>query len=192
MDFFELVTEARSCRRFDESRPLSQSDLEWLVECARRSPCGKNAQDLRFITASGQNVCGKLVEASKWASAIAGWNGPKPGERPTAFIATLAPESSGDLARFDAGIANQTFNLGAASRGWGSCVILSFNHGEAAKLLQLPAGYKISLLIALGFPAEKRVIEDLEPGASFNYWRDEQGVHHVPKRRIEELIVGKL
>ena len=36
----------------------------------------------------------------------------------------------------------------------------------------------------------KVVLEDLEPGGDTRYWRDEEGVHHVPKRGIDELIIS--
>jgi uncharacterized protein YcfL len=33
------------------------------------------------------------------------------------------------------------------------------------------------------------VVEALEPGGDVRYWRDAQGVHHVPKRSLEEIIL---
>jgi len=39
----------------------------------------------------------------------------------------------------------------------------------------------------LGKPAEQVVIEDLKDN-NVKYWRDENQVHHVPKRKLDELI----
>ena len=33
------------------------------------------------------------------------------------------------------------------------------------------------------------VIEDVPPSGDIRYWRDAQGVHHVPKRSLDDLIV---
>lgn len=191
MDFLELAREARSCRRFEESKPLSFGDLEWLLNCARLSPCARNAQRLRFITINQGEVCQKLFSLTRWAGALKDWGGPKPGERPTAFIAVLMPAEGGDLLWADAGIACQTIQLAATSKGWGACIIFSFDREKSPALLQVPAGYKIALLMGLGVAAEKRVVDNMPPEGSFNYWRDEAGVHHVPKRGLAELILNK-
>ena len=44
----------------------------------------------------------------------------------------------------------------------------------------------ISMVIAFGYPAEAPVIEDLEN--SVEYWKDEQGCLHVPKRKLADVI----
>lgn len=191
MDFLELVKQARTCRRFDESRPLSENDLEWLMECARAAPSARNGQELRFMTVSWGNICRELFLLTRWAAAIKDWHGPAEGERPTAFIAILMPERGGELLFYDAGIAAQTIQLAASSRGWGACMIHSFDRQKAAELLTLPQGMKFSLLIGLGVARETRALENAAKGASTAYWRDESQVHHVPKRMLSELIIAK-
>lgn len=191
MDFLALVREARSCRRFDESSPLTQTDLDWLLENARLCPSARNAQELRFITVTAGPVLDELFPLTRWAGALKNWNGPEQGERPTAFIATLMPENAGYLICFDVGIACQTMQLAATSRGWGACMIQSFEHKQAARLLNVPSGLKIALLMGLGAAVEKRVVAAMPENGSFAYWRDEHGVHHVPKRPLSELLVGK-
>lgn len=192
MDFLELAKEARSCRRFRESEPLSENDLIWLVDCARVAPSGRNAQQLRFITISWRDLCLELFSCTKWAGALKDWNGPDEGERPTGFIAVLMPEVGGEILCFDVGIACQTMQLAAASRGWGACMIYSFDRQKVSGLLDPPAGLKPALLLGVGVAAEKRVIDTMSPDGSFAYWRDEQSVHHVPKRDLSELIIKKL
>ena len=46
------------------------------------------------------------------------------------------------------------------------------------------------LVVALDKPREKVVIETLKPDGDVKYWRDSSGVHQVPKRRLEEVILG--
>lgn len=191
MDFLALAREARSCRRFDESAPLSQQDLNWLLECARLAPSARNAQELRFISVTSGPILDQLFPMTRWAGALKNWHGPEQGERPTAFIATLMPEHAGYLICFDVGIACQTIQLAATSRGWGACMIQSFNHAEAAKLLNVPTGMKIALLTGLGVALEKRVVAAMPADGSFTYWRDEYGIHHVPKRSLDELLIAR-
>lgn len=191
MDFLALVREARSCRRFDESATLTEQDLDWLLECARLAPSARNAQELRFISITQGPVLDKLFPMTRWAGALKDWNGPEPGERPTAFIATLMPENAGYLLCYDVGIACQTIQLAATSRGWGACMIQSFAHKEAAELLHVPDGLKIALLVGLGVAVEKRVVAAMPENGSFAYWRDENKVHHVPKRSLSELLIAR-
>ena len=192
MDFLELMEKARTCRRFDENQPLSHEDLKWLVKCARLAPCARNAQELRFITISTASLCNELCSMVKWASALKNWNGPEAGERPTGFIAMLGPAKAGDLVCFDAGIAAQTIQLAASGRGWGTCILYSFERPATANLLAIPEELKLLLLLALGVEGEKRVVEPMLKDGSFNYWRDAEGTHHVPKREIDELIISSL
>jgi len=64
----------------------------------------------------------------------------------------------------------------------------SVKREDLAALLELPAYLEIVLVLALGKPAEMVVIEPVGADGDIKYYRDEQGVHHVPKRALEDLI----
>lgn len=192
MDFRQLVEAARTCRRFYEDKPLGMSDLEWLVDCARLSPCGRNAQELRFILVGQGEVCGKLFALTRWAGALKDWGGPHPGERPTAFIVVLTPTDAKEIDFWNGGIACQTIQLAASSRGWGCCMIQSFDHQAVPALLGVPSDMKVGLVLGLGVAKEERKVVPMPADGTFTYWRDEAGVHYVPKRSLDEIILKRM
>jgi len=61
------------------------------------------------------------------------------------------------------------------------------NRKKVAELLELPAHLEILWMIALGKPAETVVLDDAE-GDQIRYWRDEMEIHHVPKRKLDDLV----
>ena len=191
MNFRELVEKARTCRRFAEERPLTMNDLEWLVDCARLAPSARNAQDLRFSLVAPGDTCKKLFALTRWAGALKDWGGPHPGEQPTAFVAIFMPLGATELTFYDVGIAAQTIQLAASSRDWGCCIIKSFDHQSVPTLLQAPTSLKPALVLGLGVAKETRVVAPLPADGNTTYWRDAQGVHHVPKRALNDLIIGR-
>ena len=91
--------------------------------------------------------------------------------------------------QWDDGIAAQTMLLGAVERGLGGCIIASIDKPGLRETLAIPERYEILLVIALGEPAETVVLEDVRPAGNIRYWRDKDRVHHVPKRRLDDVIL---
>jgi nitroreductase len=90
----------------------------------------------------------------------------------------------------DHGIAAQSIMLGAAELGLGGCMIGSIRRADLVQALDIPARFEVLLILALGKPKEVVVLDPIGPDGSIKYWRDEQKVHHVPKRSIEDVIIG--
>ena len=106
MDFLELATKARTCRRFREES-LPAGTLDWMVSCARVAPCGGNAQALRFAVAESPEACAAVFPALKWAAMLADWDGPEAGERPSGYIVIMGETGArGRLNAIDMGIAS--------------------------------------------------------------------------------------
>ena len=78
--------------------------------------------------------------------------------------------------------------LTAVEEEFGGCIIGSVQRERLRSILEIPEHYKIIQVLALGKPAEEVVIEDMVNG-DIKYWRDKEGVHHVPKRGLDELII---
>ncbi|MBP8959595.1 MAG: nitroreductase family protein [Bacteroidales bacterium] len=188
MDFSELVAKCRSYRRFNESVRIEYDFLKKLIGYARLSPSASNKQPLKFLLYNSPSDCDKIFPCTNWAGYLSDWHGPEPGERPTAYIIILGDTKISDFFGIDPGIAAQSIKLGATEAGFGGCMIASIEKKQLRSELQIPEQYEILLIIALGKPVEKVVIEDIKNN-DVKYWRDENEIHHVPKRTIDELIL---
>jgi len=185
----ELVRRNRSYRRFYEDIPVDRETLRGLVDLARTTPSATNRQPLRYILSCTRDRNELIFPTLAWASYLPEWGGPAPGERPSAYIVMLADRRISTSYALDAGIAAQTIMLGATERGLGGCIRMSVRRPQLTEALHIPADYDIVLMLALGKPKETVVIEAVPPSGDIRYWRDAQGVHHVPKRSLEYLIV---
>jgi hypothetical protein len=68
-------------------------------------------------------------------------------------------------------------------------MIGNINRKQLHNTLSIPSQYRILLVIALGKPKENVVIETVATNGDIKYWRDGSQVHHVPKRRLEDIII---
>lgn len=187
--FQELVRRNRSYRRFDESVRITAETLRELVGLARLTPSATNAQPLKYILSADPEKNARIFGCLAWAAALKDWKGPQEGERPAAYIVVLGDTKISAHIDCDHGIACQTILLGAVERGLGGCILGAVNRDRLRQELQIPERYKILLVVALGKPAEKVVLETVGPDGDFRYWRDAEDVHHVPKRALDEIIV---
>ncbi len=185
----DLLLKNRSYRRFHQDHQIDRKDLEDMIDSARLSASAKNVQPLKYFLSNDPVQNASIFPTLAWAGYLKDWDGPAEGERPSAYIIQLHDTSLGDNYYCDDGIAAQSILLTAAEKDLGGCIIASVKKEKLSALLQIPEKLKILHVIALGKPAEKVVIEDITNG-EFKYWRDEKGVHHVPKRKIDEIIVN--
>ena len=185
----DLVKKNRSIRRFHEDVPLDEKTLRGLVDLARCSASGSNQQPLKFTLSWTPERNAKVFSTLAWAGALPDWPGPPEGERPTGYIIILGDTEISKGFGVDHGIAAQSILLGAVDIGFGGCMLAAIRRDDLRDLLNIPAQYEILLAVALGKPKEKVVLETLEPGGDRRYWRDENAVHHVPKRRLDDIIV---
>jgi nitroreductase len=194
-DFLQLVSAARTCRRYDASRGLPAGTLSWLVDCAHLTPSAGNLQVLRYITVQSPENRAKFYPALAWAAYFKDWQGPDEKERPTGYIVVLAAKGAdGKVSAhsfIDTGIAAQTIQLAAWSKGIGVCMLRSFNPKGIGTVVTLPPELEIVTVLALGYPVEERRIVPLGEDGSVQYYRDDKGVHYVPKRALNEVLVGE-
>ncbi len=168
---------------------VSRETLVELIDLARHSASAMNRQPLKYLISCDPQTNARIFSTLKFAAALKNWPGPAEGERPSAYIVVLGDTKIASGFGCDHGIASQNIMLGARDRGLGGCIIASINHSMLRKLLDIPVQYEILLVLALGKPAETVVIEPMPSDGNVNYWRDEQSVHHVPKRSLDEIIL---
>lgn len=185
----ELIKRSRSFRRFDPTVKVDRQTLTALVDLARHSPSARNLQPLRFILVCDPPRVAEVFSTLKWATLLRHWGGPTEGERPPAYIIIVGDMRLTDNFAYDAGIAAQSMRLGAADRGLGGCILASIDRRKIREIFDIPACYEVLLVLAIGKPAETVVLDPLPPDGCTAYWRDSRGVHHVPKRPLEELIL---
>lgn len=185
--FRDLILKNRSTRKYHQDFAVSRKTLKELLDLGRLSASAGNRQPLKYILS-----CTPKKNAAIFSNIGLGGQ-PKEGDRPSAYIVILKDnglEAYGG-SQVDHGIAAQSILLGATEKGLGGCMIGMINRKGLQKALNIPERHEILLVLAIGKPKEKFVIEDLEPGSeNLRGWWDEQGVRHVPKRRLKDLIIG--
>ncbi len=185
----ELVKGNRSYRRFHQETPVSLETLKGLVNLARVSASAANLQPLKYLLACDPEKNAAIFSCLAWAGYLKDWPGPAAGERPAAYVVILGDTGISKNFGCDHGIAAQSILLGARAQGLGGCMLGSIQRDRLRQLFQIPEKLDILLVIALGQPLETVVLEEVAPGGDIKYWRDAQGVHHVPKRRLEDIIL---
>jgi nitroreductase len=186
----ELLKRNRSYRRFYQDVSIKLEILRELVELTRYCASGGNLQPLRYVLSAESKRNASIFRNLRWAGYLKDWPGPPEGERPAAYIIVLGDTTVAKSVGCDHGIAAQTILLGAVERGLGGCIMASVKREELCQALGIPTHLEILLVLALGKPKETVVIETVKPDGDIKYWRDDQSVHHVPKRSLDEIIVG--
>jgi len=189
----ELILKNRSHRRFYQDIPVGLETLRELVDLARLSSSPWNLQPLKFLLCTDPGNSALIFPHLGWAARMKDWPSPLEGERPSAYIVVLGdPEISKNI-RHDQVIAGMSILLGATERGLGGCMMGALKRKAALyEELGIPIRYEILLIVALGKPKDTVVVDPLPADGNTAYWTDSSGVHHVPKRSLQDIIIGEL
>ena len=190
MSIEALVLANRSYRAFDESRPVTADMMQKWIDLARRTPSGMNRQPIRYRILTEQSDLDKMRLNARFAPSL-GLGLPPEGRRPTGYIILFTDKEANSptsLALKDIGIAAQTILLAAAEAGFGGCMLGSFDPARLLADFAIDARYEPQLVIALGTPDEEIVLEDAV-GDALHYHRDAAGVHYVPKRTLDDVLI---
>ena len=187
MEFSELLKKRRSIRRFKQVRVFDK-DIRYILEAARLVACGGNVQKIRYIVAQDKKLVKNIFSNTAWAGLISPDRNPEWGKNaPLTFIILTAPKDSGSVMQANAGAAVQSMEYAAADVGLGSCWIGAYKKENVEKLLDLPEQDETLYLLAVGYPDEEPVQEDIDSEESMKYYLDGEDVLHVPKFKTDAI-----
>lgn len=194
MKFKQIVIKNRSYRAFQEHYKIDKHELIDMVDTARYTPSSVNIQPFKYYISFEKGTNDKIFSHTKWARLLKDYDGPEEGKRPSAYVIVCNDTGiASNIERFscDAGIISQTIMLSAVEKGYGGCMIKNFEPDNLAKDLGLPDNIKPFIILAIGKPDEEIIIDEISQGEPTSYYRDENGVHHVPKRKLVDIIINR-
>ncbi len=188
MNVSEAVFKRRTIRRYKQ-QPLEKGLLEILLDAARVAPCGGNMQHIRYSVVSGGELLKKVFAETMWGAWVKPARSPIFGKTsPAAFIVLSARSGLPVTVHADAGAAIQSMYLAATELGLGCCWIGAFNRTVLSTILAVPQDMELLYLLAVGYPDEAPLREDIGIEQSSKYYLDEADVLHVPKYKREAIV----
>ncbi|MHC3128887.1 MAG: nitroreductase family protein [Candidatus Bathyarchaeota archaeon] len=181
----EKIRSRRTIRKYLQ-KAVPEEVLLKCVDAARVSPSGANLQPLSYIIVNDQKLLRKVFSTLSWAGYLPDYQ-PSEEEMPRAYIIILLDEEISRTSNHDAGIAALSISMVAYDEGLGSCILGAVDREKLREILEVPEGLAVALVVALGYPAENPVVEPVKDG-DIKYWLDENGVLHVPKRDLKDVI----
>jgi nitroreductase len=187
MDIEEIIYKRRTIRRFKQIS-IPTEILKKLIDLARVAPAATNVQCIEYIIVNSPEMAKKMFPLVRWASSLPKeQRDPESSREPIAYIIVLVNTNiKKSYYEFDIGAAVENILLGAVKYGLGCCWMGSINSGKIRTLLKIPDYYQITHVISLGYPDEESFMEPYKD--SYKYWKDENGVMHVPKRTLDDIL----
>ena len=186
MEFKEILK--RRTIRFFKQQSLAKEDFNAMLEAARQASCASNKQRLRYIVVQTKELVDAILPHTAYGGLVTPRRNPEINKTaPAAFLVMLAEDTSGKHIYADAGAAVQSIQFAAWERGIGCCWLGSFKPEKVAELLNLKDPAKIIYLIAVGYPAENPVTEDIDADGNPAYYLDDNDTLHVPKFTVDAI-----
>ncbi|MDD4923721.1 MAG: nitroreductase family protein [Dehalococcoidales bacterium] len=193
MKVYDAVISRRSIRIFKE-KLVDYSILERCIDAARLAPTAMNSQLCEYVIVDDkQLLAGILNSVVLWGGVSKPAGGWSPEKKPLAYIVVLVNlelEKERGCGRsnafIDVGIALENMVLVALEQGVATCIMTGIDKKKVGEIINAPAKYEVAAMLALGYPDEKVVLETADE--SVKRWVDAEGVRHVPKRKLEDIL----
>lgn len=150
VETWDAIRSRRDVRDFSD-RPISEDDLDRILEAGRRAPSSRNWQPWDFVVVTEREQLAELAQV---------WRGAKHVARSAATVALALPElqERREIAFFDAGQAVLSMMIAAADLGIGSGHGAVADQELARRVLSLPENRVCAHLVPLGYPAERPLV----------------------------------
>ena len=161
METLEAIRQRRSVRQF-RSDPVDRKLLEQLVDCGRLAPTARAEEPWEFVVVTSDDMRAAIGRTTDHGKFIA--------EAP-ACIAVFCRDTKYYLE--DGCAATENILLAAADLGLGACWVAGDKKGYAdqiRRMLEVPEGYKLVSLLAVGYPSDDRPPKDKRPLDEVLHW----------------------
>lgn len=139
-DVYDFILRLRAIRSY-EDRPLSDEDLDAILEAARWTGSSKNSQNWSFVVIADRDRLQQLAECGDFTDPV----------RASAATIVIVQEPAGY--EFDSGRAAQNMMLAARALGVASCPITFHRDADARRLLDVPSDRRTRYGVSLGYPS---------------------------------------
>jgi nitroreductase len=147
METWEAITSRRNVRSFTD-QPIAATDLDRILEAGRRSPSSQNWQPWDFVLVTDRTTLRELATVWRGAGHVAD-------SAATIVVVGPADDNAFRRAQLDLGQATMAMMIAAADLGIGSSHAGVADMPKVRQLLGIPDDRDWSLLISLGYPADR-------------------------------------
>jgi nitroreductase len=149
METWDALRSRRNVRHY-EDRPIPGTDLDRILEAARRTPSAGNRQHWDFVVVTERERLQQLATV---------WQGARHVASSAATIAIVAPQSTDqrdrEILQYDLGQATYGIMLAAADLGVGTGHSAVQDQDAARRILGVPEERNVEWLVALGYPQDR-------------------------------------
>ena len=146
----DWIKARRSIRRYT-AQPVTNDEIEMLLEAAMAAPSASNLKPWEFVVVREAHLREELSRVHRWSDMAA--------EAPVVFVVSGRPEDSHHWVE-DCSAATQNLLLAATALGLGSVWVAMYPGTEreekVRQLLHLPEGWRTLCILPVGYPAEHK------------------------------------
>ena len=186
-----LIEANRSYRRFVEHQAVTCETLRELVDLARLSASGANRQPLKYLLSCTPERNAAIFPHLAWAGYLTRTGPVRPrasGRRPTS--SSWATRRSAAPLAWTTASPPRASCWARPSGAWAAASSPRSSGRRCARRWPSTRATRSCWSWPWASPRSTVVVEPVGPDGDIKYWRDAEGVHHVPKRALDDLIVG--
>lgn len=155
MDFWELIKKRRSVRKFDSSKPVTDEQINKILEAAIWAPSSGNTQCWRLFVVRDPEIKDQL--------AVRAGHQPFINDAPVAIVVCADLNHIGrsygnrgreTFALQDTAAAIQNMLLAITDLGLATCWVGAFDEDRAAKILKLEEGMRPLVILPVAYPLD--------------------------------------